>query len=395
MNSQSFCILILLVSLGTVGCGGAEVKSVSASRPTTLSSEKPIAGKKVKLFIGQDLNSIRGYVKSGQFPQPSGVTTYLSFYSLLSSNHPSYGGLGLDNRGYPTNNAVDWGAGSLNAYSLAKEYPKSAIIIGLNIAEGNQSAVWVEDGLRSIAQGKYDREINKLAVFFKSTKNPIYLRIGYEFDGVWNKGYENTRDFISAYQHIVKVLRARQVKNVAYVWQASASPIDDIIELKRENISKWYPGDNYVDWVGFSWFLPPDKSVKGAATQRQLANEVIQFARSKRKPVMIAEASPQGYDLGKMSKSNISPLWDGIAGKQSKQVNAEKLWSGWYKPFFSFIRNNKDAVKAVSYINADWDNQSLWAAPYQNGYWGDSRVQANPEISKKWLTEIGDKSFWD
>ena len=76
-------------------------------------------------------------------------------------------------------------------------------------------------------------------------------------------------------------------------------------------------------------------------------------------------------------------------------MNEEKIGSEWYKPFFSFIRNNKDAVKAVSYINADWDNQSLWAAPYQNGYWGDSRVQDNLEISKKWLTEIGDKSFWD
>ena len=63
--------------------------------------------------------------------------------------------------------------------------------------------------------------------------------------------------------------------------------------------------------------------------------------------------------------------------------------------FFSFIRQNKDVVKAVSYINAVWDSQELWAAPYANGYWGDSRVQANSEISKKWLSEISDKSLWD
>ena len=395
MRSKSICILILLLSFGVAGCGGAEVKGTSASSPTALASKKPLAEEKTKLFIGQDLNSIRGYVKSGQFPQPSGVTTYLSFYNLLSSNHPSYGGLGVDNRGYPTNKAVDWGAGPLNAYALSKEYPNLALNIGLNIAEGNQSTVWVNDGLKSIAKGKYDREINQLAAFFKSVRNPIYLRIGYEFDGVWNKGYENTRDYISAYKHIVNVLRSKQVSNVVYVWQASASPIDDIIESKQENISAWYPGDNYVDWLGLSWLLPPDKSVKGSPSQRELANEVLQFARNKRKPVMIAEASPQGYDLGKMSKSNISPLWDGVSGAQSRQVLADKLWDQWYAPFFSFIRQNKDVVKAVAYINADWDAQALWAPPYANGYWGDSRVQANSDISKKWLSEMSDKSFWD
>lgn len=67
----------------------------------------------------------------------------------------------------------------------------------------------------------------------------------------------------------------------------------------------------------------------------------------------------------------------------------------WYAPFFRFIRNNKDVVKAVAYINADWDAQELWAPPYANGYWGDSRVQANSGISKKWLSEISDKSLWD
>ena len=144
-----------------------------------------------------------------------------------------------------------------------------------------------------------------------------------------------------------------------------------------------------------SWFLPPNKSVKGAATQIELANEVLKFARTKQKPVIIAEASSQGYDIAEMSKSNISPLWDGLSGTQSKRVQANALWNEWYAPFLSYIRKNKDIVKAVAYINADWGSQAQWSAPYPNGYWGDSRVQANPEISNKWLAEISDKSFWD
>ncbi len=395
------CLLLWFVSLSIAACGGAEVKQKSDSlsgADNNVSSDhlskQALAQEKVKLFIGQDLNSIRHYAKSGQFPQPSGVTTYLSFYNLLSSNSPAYGGLGLDSRGYPTNKSVDWGAGPLNALALAKEYPKAILNIGLNIAEGNQSISWAEGGLAAISQGKYNREINKLANFFKSISNLVYLRIGYEFDGVWNKGYENTHNYINAYQHIVDKLREKQVRNVAFVWQGSASPIDDILESKHEDIAAWYPGDNYVDWVGLSWFVAADKSIKGKYTQRQLATELVEFARLKKKPAIIAEASPQGYDLTAMTQSNISPVWDGVAGDNVRPVTAAKIWQQWYTPFFKFIRDNREVIKAVSYINADWNSQDLWDVPFSNGYWGDSRVQMNPEFSKLWSREVSDRAFW-
>ena len=386
MKADFLFFNMLFLALALTGCG--EVRTGS----------EPIKGKEqadgnVQLMIGQDLNSIRGYVKSAKYPAPSGVTTYLSFYNLLSTSAPAYGGLGLDQRGYPTNKAVDWGAGPLNTLALAREYPQAALNIGLNIAEGNQSTVWVEGGLVAIARGEYDKEINHLAVFFRLINNPVYLRIGYEFDGAWNRGYDNTRQYIAAYKHIVDKLREKQVRNVAFVWQGSASPIDDILESKHEDITHWYPGDGYVDWVGLSWFLTPDKSVKGAKTQRELANELLRFARLKKKPVIIAEASPQGYDLNEMTQSNISSVWDGESGANKKPVTSAQVWQEWYAPFFTFIHNNKDVIKVVSYINADWDSQPLWSAPYSGGYWGDSRVQMNAEISKKWLLEVGNNAF--
>ena len=41
-------------------------------------------------------------------------------------------------------------------------------------------------------------------------------------------------------------------------------------------------------------------------------------------------------------------------------------------------------IKAVAYINVDWDSQPMW----QDGTWGDSRVQANDTIKALWLSEI-------
>lgn len=35
----------------------------------------------------------------------------------------------------------------------------------------------------------------------------------------------------------------------------------------------------------------------------------------------------------------------------------------------------------------------MWGKPYNNGYWGDSRVQFNDLIKQHWLDEIN-KDFW-
>jgi hypothetical protein len=349
---------------------------------------------KVLLIIGQDLSSVKDYVESAYFPAPGGITTYISFYSLLRETFPAYGALGQDVDGKTFTNNVDWGAGPLSAHSAALSFPGASLVIGLNIAEGDASTAWAAGGLADIGVGAYDANIRRLARFCKSIDKPVYLRIGYEFDGAWNRGYEKHASYIYAYRRIVDVMRAQGVTNVAYVWQASASPVDDIVEGRHENIMDWYPGDEYVDWMGLSWFLAPASVQQSAPDQASLANEVTSFARRQSKPVMIAEAAPQGFDLTQMTKSNISVLLDGAAGSDRISVTPALIWDTWFAPFFNYIHTNADVIRAVAYINADWNSQTKWSTPYNEGYWGDSRLQHNPVIRQRWLQEIGDSTFW-
>lgn len=394
MNSAGCCFL-----LGVLLCSGCmaapEVKEVAGVKRVGATATAMVPkDNKVMLMLGQDLDSIAGYTRSGRYPMPTGVITYLAFYRLLDASFPAYGALGQDENGNVLGDTVDWGAGPLNAAHLVERYPNAVLVVGLNIAEGNQHEVWAKDGLLKIGRGHYDPQIRRLARFFRSLNRPVYLRIGYEFDGFWNRGYANTEAYIRAYRRIVDVLRQQGVQNVAYVWQASASPIDDVIDQRREDIRQWYPGDDYVDWMGFSWFLPPDVRQQPVATQRSLADEVLAFARVKGKHVMLAEAAPQGFDLQASTVANISPVWDGVVGSERKPLSSEDIWQRWYAPFFAYIRKNADAIRAVAYINADWESQSMWSAPYANGYWGDSRVQVNEAISRRWLQEVGDTAFW-
>ncbi len=349
---------------------------------------------KVLLIIGQDLYSVKGYTDSGYFPEPGGITSYLAFYNLNRASFPAYGALGRSPDGEALTDDVDWGAGPLNAYRAALDHSESALVIGLSIAEGSGDNIWAAGGLADIGVGAYDENIHHLADFCKAVKKPIYLRIGYEFDGAWNRRYDRKTSYILAFRHIVNVMRKRGVINVAYVWQASTSPIDDVIDGQHEDITDWYPGDDYVDWMGMSWFLPPDDMKSGVPSQRVLADELVNFARAKKKPVMIAESAPQGYDLKQMTKANISPLWDGEAGRGAFQKTEQEIWNEWFAPFFDYIHANSDVIRAVAYINANWEQQALWSSPYRQGYWGDSRIEVNEQIRQRWLAEITDSSFW-
>nr|WAB55569.1 beta-1,3-xylanase [synthetic construct] len=284
---------------------------------------------KILLVIGQDLNSVGEYAK-GYAPEPAGVTTYTDIATLD----------GLCND-------ADWGAGLINAKKYLEEFPNSALVIGLYMVN-------MVDGVSS---GEYDRQIETLAEFIKEANRPVYLRIGYEFDGDWNS--YNPEKYRVAFRYIHEKLRNLAGENKSFVWQSASR------NYQKPDLSLWYPGDDYVDWVGLSYFAPA---------------EVLAFARLHNKPVMISEATPQRYDL-----------LDGPSGKNRVKKTPEEIWNEWFKPFFEFMYENSDVIKGFAYINADWDSQPMWGPP--NGYWGDSRVQVNPIIRNLWQKEIK-KSIW-
>ncbi|WP_299434448.1 glycosyl hydrolase [uncultured Aquimarina sp.] len=397
-----------------IDCGG----NCAPCGSSDLSAKLLPPNDKILLTIGQDLKTVRDYNEGGvqakDFPVMGGTTTYISFYSILDSQFPQYGALGeTASGGIATNGGgstidVDWGAGPLNARSSILAYPDSSLSIGLSMTEGEATGsginYWCQGCLAQVGQGQWDNQIKRLATFCKKYGDrAIYLRIGYEFDGNWNVGYENRTNYINAYKRIVDVMRAEGVTNVAYVWQSSSSPIDDVLDIQFGegnfgNIQSWYPGDNYVDWMGLSWFVTPDEITSvlpGIPTQKQKADEVVNFARNKKKPVYIAESTPQGYDLVNLNDCNISEVWDGNAAEGCNNKSANVIWNEWFSPFFQYIYDNQDVIRQVHYINANWeDDMALFGQGNRaNGYWGRAGVHVNNAIANNWKTEI-EKPIW-
>jgi hypothetical protein len=311
----------------------------------------PPEGKRL-LIIGQDFQSNRDY-DAYVGPVPAGVMSYMSITDLTGLTTDLGSGVELNNAGL-----------------LFQTYPNSVL----------QLAVHMVGSLGAINNGQYDGNIDTLIGTLKAWQRPIFLRWGYEFDGPWNS-YDPTQ-FKAAWIRVHNKVKAAGANNIIMVWHSSSACKDATTQdtFNGSPMGDWWPGAQYVDWIGLSYFQPEQCA-------NLALNTVVNFARAQNKPLMIGEATVRGRNLNSLTYSNTWNRNDNIS------TTANAIWSGWFAPFFSFINNNADVIKAVSYINANWDVQNMWNAPYENGYWGDTRVQVNSTILANWKAEVG-KSAW-
>lgn len=314
----------------------------------------------VLFSIGQDVDSINDYVADlGQ--RPGGVANYVGIVQL--------DGLFSD---------ADAGAGRNNVAELAAAFPDAALIVGVSM--NNQ--------LGAVVAGNYNANIDTLLNTLAGYDRPVYLRWAYEVDGVqWNTSHTPAR-IKSSFQYVRNRIDALgHADKIALIWQVSSYCYN-----QYEDLNNWYPGDNIVDWIGLSYFSPQD------CTSLSRVQQAAEFARQKGKPLFINESTPQRYDLAQGTYSA-----DGAGGSNRVNKSGQQIWNEWFSGYFNFIlQDYADVVKGITYINADWDSpeQYRWGGysngvftGYTEGYWGDSRVQANSTILSNWNAQINQSTF--
>ncbi len=324
MNRMIFLIIGGLFLASNLVCGQENMdkdKVVQTGDKSLKGKFVPPKGRTL-LLVGQDVGTIDEYLKLVD-PAPAGFMIY------TSTNYAQ--GLG---------ESINLGGGECHAgrYTDDRKYDNTVLQLGLHMV----------DDLDAIIKGDRDSNIEKIGKWIKSANRPVYLRIGYEFDGDWNH-YEPA-PYIKAYRKIADKFRAMGADNISYVWaSAGARP------YKNHPISDWYPGDEYVDWVGISVFRQFDSSLGTVADIRR----ICEFAQSKNLPIGITEATPYG------SKGGIPD------GK----------WESWFRKVFDCIEEYD--IRMFCYINTNWDVQLMW---WGQG-WGDCRIQKNEKIRESWLKE--------
>jgi hypothetical protein len=102
-----------------------------------------------------------------------------------------------------------------------------------------------KSGLKSIAKGDYDAYIDKWATDVKNLGRLIFIRLGHEMNDPyrypWGPQNNKPEDFIAAWKHVINRFKSIGAINAIWVW--SPHPAYSYFDA-------YYPGDDYVDWVG-------------------------------------------------------------------------------------------------------------------------------------------------
>lgn len=234
---------------------------------------------------------------------------------------------------------------------------------------GLQIGLWLggSSGCRKINAGEWDDRIEDLMDYLSGcSATKVFLRIGYEFDNE-SFGYDKPDEYVRAFRKLVRAIRKSPIKSkVLSVWHSWGAP-------KVHPLESFWPGEEYVDWVGVSVFqqLYPwandNNGVDSDWAGGTIADveEVLHFAkRHGNKPTMIAESTPfGGIDM---------------VTNETLAYGLSDPWERWYGPTLELI--DKYDIKMWSYIDCDWESQPMWRGV---GF-GESRVSSNARVMEKW-----------
>ncbi len=146
--------------------------------------------------------------------------------------------------------------------------------------------------LRDLYSGVYDDYLRQWADATKAQGLPVALRFAHEMNGNWYSWSESMNgnapgDYVLAWKHVHDLFAAEGVTNVLWVWS-----VNRIDTLKDKSIGKYYPGADYVDWVGMNGYYRKDvldQVPSFAATFNMTLGALRTVAPGK--PILITETS--------------------------------------------------------------------------------------------------------
>jgi hypothetical protein len=151
--------------------------------------------------------------------------------------------------------------------------------------------------LTDIAGGVYDSMITARAQAVKAFGQKFFLRWGHEMNGNWYPwdGSHNGANlaaattFISAYRHIHDLFVAAGATNALWVFCPN---VDSVPSDSWNQWQNYYPGDAYVDWMGFDGYNWG--TVQSTSTWQSfpaIASRIYPSLAAKGKPIMIPETA--------------------------------------------------------------------------------------------------------
>lgn len=107
--------------------------------------------------------------------------------------------------------------------------------------------------LRDIVAGDYDEYVAEVAEELRATRQPVLLRFAPEMDLKHGRMHPwagaDPALYVAAWRHVHRTFDREGAANVRFAWTPAGQFVDGLFDSDR-----WYPGDRWVDWVGFSTY---------------------------------------------------------------------------------------------------------------------------------------------
>ena len=152
--------------------------------------------------------------------------------------------------------------------------------------------------INGIANGTYDDYLRSYADSVRNFRNAVVIGFGHEMNASWYPwGYKRVpaATFVGAWRHIVTLFRKEGAQNVTWLWTIQA------VEPGTGPITSWWPGAQYVTWVGIDGFYyrPSDTF---ASVFGKTITQVRTFTS---KPVLLSEIAvgPAGSASSRRSRT--------------------------------------------------------------------------------------------
>lgn len=206
-----------------------------------------------------------------------------------------------------------------------------------------QQGVTPKYSLASIIAGRWDAPLRRLARKFKAFDTPVFMDFAPEMNGnwfhwggKWNGGAKTTgygdpsipdgpERFRDAYRHIIDIFRAEGARKVTWIFHVDSY---DIGTKGPNAIKHYYPGSQYIDWLGLSFYGAHEtdqKMVPFTDVMAEAYRSLTDLDASK--PIFLSEFGASEITADPLAKARwIKEAGQVIASQKFAKIRAISYW---------------------------------------------------------------------
>lgn len=150
-----------------------------------------------------------------------------------------------------------------------------------------------------LAMVRKDDYLVRFAQSCAAARVPVFLRYASEMNGTWTAYGKDPADYIEKWKLVTSVMR-ELAPNVIMCWCVNSMP--------TSRIERFYPGDEWVDWVGVNFYSVPyhndDRAQPGFAENPTDQMRFVYDKYAAKKPIAICEFGAS--HMSKVDQKDIS-----------------------------------------------------------------------------------------